>query len=277
MRGRTAGNGLSGRTATMPNGSAPFDAVTLDHIISARAEANKRADSLFAIITWIGCSVWWIATTPEAHLFSWQAVVMIFPGMLAASLIIGGCSFLVKSGLQALIVRLPSAYRTLPAALGGLLVFLAEIVIAYRSSGLALAFLLGLGQPSIALGGDKKVDASHAIPVTSETSAQLRDLYLSRLDAWVSGGGKPADIQASVVESCGRLVMVTASAAEAASFLKDHREDLDLRVDVCTKLTITRSHPQPEFAKPEIRKIVCEDMPKEQAVFETLCKRAGLR
>ncbi len=261
----------------MSNRSAPFDVVALDHVISARAEENKRADNLFAIIAWIGCSVWWIATTPEAHLFSWQAVVMIIPGMLAASLILGGGSFLVKSGLQALIVRLPSAYRALPAALGGLLVFLAEIVIAYRSSGLALAFLLGLGQPSTALGGEAKVDESHALPITSQMSAQLRDLYLSRLDAWVSGGGKPADVQSGVVETCGRLLMVTATATEAVAFMKERREDLDFRVDVCTKLTITRAHPQPEFSKPEIRKIVCEDMPETQSIFEVLCKRAGLR
>jgi hypothetical protein len=261
----------------MPSRSAPFDAVTLDHVISERTGENKRSDSLFAIIAWIGCSVWWVSTTPEAHLFSWQTVVMIIPGILAASLIIGRGSFLVKSGLHALIVRPPSTYRTLPAALGGLLVFFAEIFITYRSSGIALAFLFGLGQPSIALGGDTKVDALHAIPITSEMSAQLRDLYLSRLDTWVSGGGEPADVQTGVVETCGRLIMVTASAAEAAAFMKERREDLDLRVDVCTKLTITRAHPQPEFSKPEIRKIVCEDMPKKQAVFETLCKRAGLR
>lgn len=277
MRGRTAGNGLSGRAAPMPNHANPFDDSVIDRIIDERNEKNKRADGLFAVIAWIGCTIWWISTTPEAHFFAWQTVVMIIPGMFAASIILGGGSYLATMGLQALILKLPSPYRTLPAALAGLLVFLAEIFVAYRSSGVALAFLLSIGNPSAAQSTEMRIDSGHAIPITSEMSAQLRDLYLSRLDAWVSGGGNPVDVQNGVVENCGRLIMVTASASEAVAFMKERREDLDLRVDVCTKLTVTRAHAQPEFAKPEIRRIVCEDMPKAQMIFEALCKRAGLR
>lgn len=266
-----------GRATKMPDRLASFDVATLDRSIAKRKEENARADSLFAIVVWVGCSIWWLSTTPEAHFVSWQTVVMIIPGMFAASIILGGGSYIVKSGIQALILRLPLPYTALLAALGGLLVPVAEIFIAYRLSGLALAFILGLGQSSTAANAGPNADAIHAIPLSSEMSAQLRDLYLSQLDAWVTGGGNVADVQNRVVETCGRLIMVTASASEAVAFLNERREDLDLRVDVCMKLTVTRAHPQPEFAKPEIRKIVCEDMPKKQAVFESLCKRAGLR
>lgn len=144
-------------------------------------------------------------------------------------------------------------------------------------SGSALMLFSSIGQAGANAETGRSTSTGHALPLTPEISEKLEGSYLARLDAWASNGGKPADVQSGVVETCGRLIMVTASAAEAVAFMKERREDLDFRVDVCTKLTITRAHPQPEFSKPEIRKIVCEDMPKEQAVFETLCKRAGLR
>lgn len=261
---------------TLPESFSPLDETSIDRVIEQRNADNKRSDSQFAVITWIGCSIWWLYSTPEAHFFSWQAAVMIIPGMFAASIILGGGSYLLKMGLQDLILRLPSHYQALPAALGGLLVLVGEVLVTYRLSGLVLSVLIGLGQLSTASGTTHGTVANHAIPLTSEQSAQLRDLYLTRLDTWVSSGGKPTDAQRVVVETCGLLVMVTASASEATAFMKERRDDLDFRVDVCSKLTVTRVHPQPEFTKPEIRKIVCEAMPKEQAIFGTLCKRAGL-
>ena len=94
MRGRTAGNGLTGRTVTIPDPSAPFDATNFDRIVAEKNEKNKHTDSLFAIVAWIGSSIWWISTTPEAHFFTWQTAALLVPGMFAASLILGGGSYL---------------------------------------------------------------------------------------------------------------------------------------------------------------------------------------
>lgn len=107
----------------------------------------------------------------------------------------------------------------------------------------------------------------------SEMQEKLRDLYLSRLDQWVSSNAKPETIQTQVVENCGKLMMVLVSAEQQKAFMGPARDELDTRVDICTKITVHRVSPQPEFSNPKILKLVCHDM---KSVFHNLCERANL-
>ena len=55
-----------------------------------------------------------------------------------------------------------------------------------------------------------------------------------------------------MAETCGKLVMLTASAAEKATLATSSREEFDFRVDACVKSTVHRVHAQPEFSNPKI-------------------------
>jgi hypothetical protein len=55
------------------------------------------------------------------------------------------------------------------------------------------------------------------------------------------------------------------------------RDELDFRVDVCTKMTANRVYKQPEFEKPEIVKMICWDTNRYHRVFVRLCEHDGLR
>ena len=108
------------------------------------------------------------------------------------------------------------------------------------------------------------------------TADKLRDLYLQRLDAWVSSGGDVSTVQRDVVTNCGKLMYLRdPSMGQATS--PALKEALDTRVDVCTKMTVHRAHPQPEFAKPEIVRITCGTMTSEEPVFARLCASASLK
>jgi hypothetical protein len=107
----------------------------------------------------------------------------------------------------------------------------------------------------------------------SEGQEKLRALYLSRLDQWVSSSARPETVQAQVVENCGKLMMVLVSGDQQNAFMGSQRDEFDTRVDICTKITVHRVSPQPEFSKPKILKLVCHDM---KSVFRDLCERAGL-
>lgn len=108
-----------------------------------------------------------------------------------------------------------------------------------------------------------------------DPSKRLEERYLKTLDDWVAHGGRFEDVQNTVVWSCGKLVMLTASAREQVGFMASQREEFDLRVDVCTKLTVNRVYQQPEFQKPEIVQLICDQ--SGVALYTTLCKRSGLR
>lgn len=112
--------------------------------------------------------------------------------------------------------------------------------------------------------------------VPPATADRLRDLYLQRLDAWVSAGGDVKTVQQEVVTNCGKLMYLRdPSMGQATS--PALKESLDTRIDVCAKMTVHRAHPQPEFAKPEIVKIICGSMPAEEPVLARLCASASLK
>jgi hypothetical protein len=77
-----------------------------------------------------------------------------------------------------------------------------------------------------------------------------------------------------VVQTCGKLMMGTATPQQKVAFLTTDRGELDFRVDVCTKMTVNRLHEQPEFQKPELVRAICDS---SIPVFRRLCVRSGLR
>jgi hypothetical protein len=104
---------------------------------------------------------------------------------------------------------------------------------------------------------------------------KLEDKYFLVLDGWVERGGKVNEYQSVVLETCGKLVMVTANASEVVAFTTTQREEFDFRVDVCAKTTVNRSHHQSEFDDPKIIQAICDD--NKVILLEKLCKRSGLR
>ena len=104
---------------------------------------------------------------------------------------------------------------------------------------------------------------------------KLEDKYFSVLDGWVERGGKVNEYQSVVLETCGKLVMVTANAAEAVAFTTTQREEFDFRVDVCAKTTVNRSYHQSEFDDPKIIQTICDD--SKVLLLRKLCNRSGLR
>jgi hypothetical protein len=106
-------------------------------------------------------------------------------------------------------------------------------------------------------------------------SEKLEELYFKTLDDWVARGGQIDEVQKSVVETCGKLVMWAASAREKIGFMASQRSEFDFRVDVCMKMTVNRVHKQPEFEKPELVQTICDK--SGILLFTKLCKRSGLR
>jgi hypothetical protein len=130
---------------------------------------------------------------------------------------------------------------------------------------------------------DRTTDV-RALPALDATERALEQKYFADLDAWVARGplfqpgeqGNDAAVKARIqpmAETCGKLVMLTASANERA-LLMSNRTEFDFRVDVCTKMTINRLHAQPEFQNPELVRVICNS---SNLVFRRLCVRSGLR
>jgi len=122
-------------------------------------------------------------------------------------------------------------------------------------------------------------------PIQDPTQRVLEEKYFAELDAWVARGpmfraGEKEDavaIKARVqplVQTCGKLMMATATPQQRAAFLTTERHEWDFRVDVCTKMTVNRLHEQPEFQKPELVQAICNST---IPVFGRLCVRSGLR
>jgi len=104
---------------------------------------------------------------------------------------------------------------------------------------------------------------------------QLEEKYFQTLDGWVKKGGPIKELQDTVVKTCGKLVMLTASTPEKVALSTTKRADFHHRVDVCTKMTVNRVHPQPEFEKKEIVRMICDE--SEEDLFKKLCRRYGFR
>ncbi len=112
-------------------------------------------------------------------------------------------------------------------------------------------------------------------PATAqEGSRALENTYLARLDSWVAAGGDFATVQSDVVANCGELVMLIASEAERTAFLGANRQEFDLRLEICTGMTLNRVHPQPAFEQPELVALICDG---DNRLYARLCARSGLR
>jgi len=108
-----------------------------------------------------------------------------------------------------------------------------------------------------------------------DTRSTLEARYFSELEQWVKKGGPVAEIRSTVLENCGKLVMLFASPVERAELVTTRRDDFHFRVDVCSKMTVNRAHEQPEFKNPEIVSTICGD--KTNLLFRKLCVVSGLR
>ena len=106
------------------------------------------------------------------------------------------------------------------------------------------------------------------------SSRALENTYLSRLDKWVASGGDFAQVQDDVVANCGQLVMLIASEAERTAFLGANRQEFDLRLEICTGMTLNRVHPHPAFEQPELVALICDG---DNRLYARLCARSGLR
>lgn len=109
-------------------------------------------------------------------------------------------------------------------------------------------------------------------PAMDLLSDELTSLYVGRLDQWVASGGNLEQVQSEVVDTCGRLILVTADAQRRAELNADANA-WALDADICAKITVHRVHPQPEFSNPEIVGLVCEGT---NSLFRALCARAGI-
>jgi hypothetical protein len=99
-------------------------------------------------------------------------------------------------------------------------------------------------------------------------------LYTGKLDDWVTRSGSPQQIQSSVVEPCGKIVMSQVGPIEMIRLATIDREEFDFRVDVCVKMTINRLHAQPEFENAELVKSICEG---DYDLFRRLCQHSGVK
>jgi hypothetical protein len=106
------------------------------------------------------------------------------------------------------------------------------------------------------------------------TTEKLEDRYFQTLDDWVARGGVVSEVQQAVVEPCGKLVLLTARAGEKVALTTTRRSEFHFRVDVCTKITVNRLYPQPQFKRVEVVNAVCDG---DVGLFARLCKRSGLR
>ena len=71
--------------------------------------------------------------------------------------------------------------------------------------------------------------------VTKDKRSQKLELYYyDKLNEWVIHGGQAEEVQSSVVETCGKLIMLIASPDERIEFISTQEEEFNFRVDVCT-------------------------------------------
>lgn len=108
----------------------------------------------------------------------------------------------------------------------------------------------------------------------SPAATELESRYLATLSSWVARGAPLAELQDTVVGTCGKLIMVTESAAERAAMSTTDRADFDMRVDICTKMTANRAHPQPEFRDTATVNAIC--VRSGIAAFTLLCRESAL-
>ncbi len=111
-------------------------------------------------------------------------------------------------------------------------------------------------------------------PAQENPGLVMENFLFGRLDQWVAGGGDLATIREEVVASCAQLAVLIATPEERALFADLDREEYDLRVDVCTKMTMHRVSPQPEFARQDVLPLICD---RGQPMLTRVCQRSGFR
>lgn len=119
------------------------------------------------------------------------------------------------------------------------------------------------------------VGCNNQNPTGESNSKQVTDQYFLTLDKWVESGGPTNEIQNTVVNTCGKLVMITSSNMERVSLSTTQRDEFNGRVDVCVKITVNRVYPQDDFKNKEIVEMICDK--SDVSLFKNMCKRYGLR
>ena len=98
----------------------------------------------------------------------------------------------------------------------------------------------------------------------------MEKFYFSQLQKWIDKGGKVETVQAEVIAPCSKLVTLTATSAENASFLsKTNIKEYDFRAGFCMKATVNMIHPQPEFKNRRKIESVCREKIK---FFKIVCQ-----
>ena len=106
---------------------------------------------------------------------------------------------------------------------------------------------------------------------------RLFDIGMEHLDSWVANGANIKTLQSQVVETCGNIIITQAGWFERLELMTIYRSEFDFRVDVCTKMTVNRRYPQPEFKNAKLEYLVCDDPKPFHEVLRQLCQRSGLR
>ena len=101
-----------------------------------------------------------------------------------------------------------------------------------------------------------------AVPAASLAKAEdlttMEKLYLDQLQSWLDDGAEPMTVQERVIAPCSKLVMLSATAVENASFLaRQEIEEYDFRASFCMKATVNQVYPQPDFHNSGMIREVC--------------------
>lgn len=88
-------------------------------------------------------------------------------------------------------------------------------------------------------------------------SPAYEKFYLAKLDDWTERGATLAEVNTTVVPSCGKLVLATAGFGETPGLLLWNRAEFAFRVEVCVKAVVNKTHPQPEFKNKKILESLC--------------------
>jgi len=104
---------------------------------------------------------------------------------------------------------------------------------------------------------------------------KLERKYFTMLDGWVQRGGQAQEYQNDVLDTCGKLILTSATLSETLTLPTIQKEEFDFRVNVCAKTTVHRVHRQAELNDQELVQEVCYDA--RMPVFVKLCRRSGLR
>lgn len=134
LRGRTAGDCLSGSTMNSFEEHSLATVAELEVSVRGRDEENRSVDSKFAVGMWCIIGLYLFATMDGARFLSWQAAVYFVPGLYLASLVFGLGSYLLKQRLQQTALRMSPPWNGIFAGGAGLVLFVGEPVVMYLAA-----------------------------------------------------------------------------------------------------------------------------------------------